>query len=158
MKYTNSQIVFREFPDEITLAYDISNCKIHCPKCHSPWLWDNVGDELTIDVISKDINDGITCIGLLGGDVEDVTNLAKEIKEKYPNIKVGWYTGTTHFPNNLSYFDYVKVGPYKYKLGGLDNPKTNQRMYEVIHDKPLPLWGLMKDITYKFWNVNSNKE
>ena len=47
IKYTDTEVVFREFPDEITLAINISNCPIHCKGCHSPELWDDIGEKLT---------------------------------------------------------------------------------------------------------------
>ena len=47
IKYTDTQIVFSEIPDEITLAINISNCQNNCPGCHSPYLKQNIGKELT---------------------------------------------------------------------------------------------------------------
>ena len=38
MKYTDTQVTFSEFPDEIALCINISNCPWHCPGCHSPEL------------------------------------------------------------------------------------------------------------------------
>ena len=35
LKYVNTQEVFQEFPDEITLAINISKCPCHCRGCHS---------------------------------------------------------------------------------------------------------------------------
>ena len=47
LKYTNTQVVFREIPNEVTLAINISNCPIHCPDCHSKELWKNTGKDLS---------------------------------------------------------------------------------------------------------------
>ena len=56
LKYINTQVVFREFPDETTLAFNISNCPIHCPDCHSKYLWEDTGTNLTIDNIISELN------------------------------------------------------------------------------------------------------
>ena len=47
LKYVNTDIVFQEFPDEVTLAINLSNCPCHCPGCHSSYLWKDVGQPLT---------------------------------------------------------------------------------------------------------------
>ena len=48
MKYYNYDVVFQEIPDETTLAINISNCPCRCPGCHSKFLWEDVGVELTV--------------------------------------------------------------------------------------------------------------
>ena len=53
MKYVDAKIVFQEIPDEITLAISISGCTIHCAGCHSKYLWDDVGELLTIDSLKQ---------------------------------------------------------------------------------------------------------
>ena len=148
MKYTDTQVTFSEFPDEIALCINISNCPFHCPGCHSPELWEDIGTELTFDELNKLIqsNKGITCIGFMGGPPEEVNMLAQYINAKYENIKVGWYTGYSHIPININtkWFYYIKIGPYIKELGGLDNPNTNQKFYKIEN-------GQLIDWTYKFW-------
>ena len=46
-------VVFEEIPDEITLAINITNCPCKCPGCHSKFLWDDNGTELTVEVLHK---------------------------------------------------------------------------------------------------------
>lgn len=140
MKYVDKTIVFREVPDEITLAISISGCKIHCPDCHSKYLWNDIGEELTEDILSSIIeeNNGITCICFMGGSYDDIVSFFKYIKYKYPNLKTAWYTGESEIAINddlLTYFDYVKIGPYIKEKGGLDSPTTNQTMYHIINKK-----------------------
>ena len=55
LKYTNTEIVFQEFPDETTLVFNISGCPVHCKGCHSKWLWEDTGTALTIPNINKEI-------------------------------------------------------------------------------------------------------
>ena len=47
LKYVNYDIVFQEFPDEVTLAINLSLCPNGCPGCHSAYLKDDIGEELT---------------------------------------------------------------------------------------------------------------
>ena len=64
MKYVDEKEVFAEIPDEITLAVSISGCPIHCPGCHSQYLWADVGEPLTIEALSSMLQShvGITCL------------------------------------------------------------------------------------------------
>ena len=155
MKYTDYMVGFREFPDEITLLINISGCPNHCPDCHSKYLWEDVGDELTTDVLDKLIeeNKGITCIGFMGGDQDPkyIVELSKYIKEKYKNLSTGWYSGQDKFPLYHGTFNYIKLGPYIKEKGSLENPDTNQRLY-MITGCGNELNAAFVDITHKFWD------
>ena len=63
--------VIEEIPDRVTLAIEISNCRGNCPGCHSPFLKDDIGEELTPTVIDKLVKDnyGINCILFLNKDI-----------------------------------------------------------------------------------------
>ena len=154
MKYTDTQIGFQEFPDEISLLINISNCPFHCPGCHSPELWEDIGTELTYGRLNNliETNKGITLVGFMGGDPILVNSLAAYIKHNYDDIKVGWYWGGETVPKEINEinFDYVKLGPYIKELGGLDNPNTNQRMYLNWYDSEDDVVHSL-DITSKFW-------
>lgn len=148
LKYTDTRIVFREIPDEITLAINISGCPNHCEGCHSPELWEDTGEELTYEVIDNLLKKypAVTCVALMGGDNDtfEISVLASYLLAN--SVKVAWYSGKDRIPDNITItdFDYIKLGPYISELGPLDNPNTNQRLYQV---KGLNL----EDITYKFW-------
>lgn len=153
MKFANTDIVFQEIPSEVSLAINISNCPCHCPGCHSAYLWEDKGEELTeavIDSFVKEYDSDITCISFMGGDIDpkSVNMLAQYVKEHYPSYKVGWYTGRTIISSeiNINNFDYIKVGPFIKHLGPLKNPRTNQRMYRVNH-----VVNKLEDITSVFW-------
>lgn len=154
LKYIDTNIVFQEVPDEVTLAISITNCPNHCPDCHSKYLWDNIGDYLTTDALDKMIcryEDNITCICFMGGDSDkkEVYRLAEYVFDKYPKLKIAWYTGQDQldddFPKNI--FDYVKVGRFIKSKGSLDNPNSNQYMIKKSEDN---IWH---DITYKFYGM-----
>lgn len=153
LKYTNADITFQEFPNEVALCINISNCPCHCEGCHSSFLVMDIGNELTEDVIQNFINrykGDITLIGFMGGDASpnDIIQLAKYIKHN-SNIKVGWYSGKETLPLQkfpLHYFDYIKLGPFIKNKGGLKSKNTNQRFYSIIN-------GKMFNHTNKFQNT-----
>lgn len=158
LKYINSDIVFQEIPDEVTLAINISNCPCQCPGCHSKFLWTDTGmalDEKEIDSFVNEYGRNITCISFMGGDAEpaEVDRLAIYIKSNYPTIKTAWYTGRTIISSDISLdnFDYIKVGPYIKHLGPLKNPKTNQRLYRIRHQEG----NRQEDITSRFWKKSA---
>ncbi|MBQ8065245.1 MAG: anaerobic ribonucleoside-triphosphate reductase activating protein [Prevotella sp.] len=152
LKYVNTGVVFQEIPDEVTLAVNISNCPCHCPGCHSPYLWEDVGIPLNADAIDEFVvkfGSDITCIAFMGGDADPkgINLLAQYIHEEYPRLKVAWYSGRLRIPSSVTKtdFDYIKVGPYIRHLGPLKQPTTNQRMYRQTDA------GTFEDITYRFW-------
>lgn len=161
LKYTTTQVVFREVPDEVTLAINISNCPIRCPDCHSKELWKDTGKDLSQRALERLIreNEGITCIAFMGGDSDPkhLELLAESVKRHYPELKIAWYSGNNSLPQDfyIKYFDYVKLGPYIKDKGPLDNPDTNQRLYKVhLDDQIGGVFGL-ENITHKFWNKES---
>lgn len=150
LKYTNHNVVFREIPDEVTLAINLSNCPHRCPGCHSPYLQEDVGQELDsqvmIDLLRRYQN-SITCVCFMGGDAdaEGVCQLATLVREfAMGKIKTAWYSGcNTPQREGLEHcFDFIKLGPYIESLGGLDKHGTNQRLYHIYN-------GEWKDITYR---------
>lgn len=154
VKYYNKMVVFEEIPNEITLAINITNCPCHCKGCHSPFLWKDDGIPLTEEKLDDLIisDKGITCVAFMGGDASPsvISQLAAFIKGKY-ELKVGWYSGRDELSHDIdiSFFDYIKIGRYDENLGGLNNPMTNQRLYQVKkRDDKFEL----QDITDAFWN------
>ena len=100
LHYINTDIVFQEFPDEVTLAINISGCPSRCPGCHSWFLRKDEGNDLTTETLDKLISEAgnpITCVGFMGGDIapERVDELAEHIRKQHPRLKIGWYTGRT---------------------------------------------------------------
>ena len=163
IKIFSYEIVFREVPNEVTLALNLSMCPHHCDGCHSPWLWSNEGTELTIERISEYLLEQpkcrvTTCIAFMGGDndIERLFELNREVKSKFPNIKTCWYSGLNYTDVSLDNykemreFDYLKFGPYISKCGGLDNPNTNQVFFKI--DKS----GLMTRMNSVFQKYGSS--
>jgi anaerobic ribonucleoside-triphosphate reductase activating protein len=149
----DTQVVFAEIPNEICLAINLSCCPHRCPGCHSPYLREDIGEELTDDVLAYLIkkNPGITCVLFMGGDndIDRLCELAKRV-----SVKTAWYTGSTEeevdFYKVGWFFDYIKVGPYIQERGPLNNPNTNQKLFKIekfINQDMI----IRDDITNKFW-------
>lgn len=154
LKYVNYDIVFQEFPDEITMAVNLSLCPNLCKGCHSARLRDDIGEELTEERLFALIDSykgEITCVGLMGGDNDPATvlQLLSRVRAHYHGtIKTGWYSGRTWQPapeQLAASLSYLKLGPYIPDLGPLNSKDTNQRMYRVLSN------GDTEDITYRFW-------
>lgn len=152
LKYVNTDVVFQEIPDEVTLAINISGCPCRCPGCHSSYLWQDAGKELTPNELGRLVEEnavGITCVCFMGGDADPsyVNSLARYIHIEYPGLKVGWYSGRQRVPAAvcMADFDYLKLGPYIAHLGGLRERTTNQRLYMRVDG------DCFTDITSRFW-------
>ena len=148
LKYLNAPVTFAEVPDEITLCINITGCPNRCPGCHSQFLWEDTGKDLTQHALEQLIidNSGVSCVCLMGGDQDPETiNFLGGII-KYNGKKSAWYSGKSEISKgiNLNNFDYIKIGPYIEEKGGLSNSNTNQKFYKVVGT-------ILEDITYKFW-------
>ena len=156
LKYLGYSIVFQEVPDEVTLAINISGCPHKCEGCHSKYLWEYEGNYISDDLESliEKYKGLITCVCFMGGDqnLGDLNRCVQLVKNN--NLKVAIYTGLNNvmrLSTIIENSDYIKYGHYNAILGGLDNPKTNQRMIKFNHETSQ--WD---DITYKFQKGHYN--
>lgn len=154
LKYVDAKVAFAEVPDEVTLAINISGCPCNCRGCHSSYLAEDIGEPLDLQHLTNliDSNKGISCVCIMGGDANpsEVDDIAQDIKEYYPKLKVGWYSGRQELSKdiNLEFFDFIKLGPYIEELGPLNSKTTNQRFYKVNGKE-------LTDITSKFWKYET---
>lgn len=125
-----------EVPREVSLAISITNCAYLCHGCHSPDLRKDTGEPLLrdLDMLIERYKGLISCVCLLGEgqNPEELLTALRWIR--WHGLKSCLYTGCDHiapFETMLSWLDYIKLGPYDKSLGGLDQPKTNQRFYCV---------------------------
>ena len=149
MKIYNTQIVFREIPDKVSLALNISNCPNNCEGCHSPHLREDLGrvlDNKYLDELLQQ-NEGITCVLFLGGDgcVDEVKRWANYIHAINPQMRTAWYSGNDYIDITLvrGTFDYIKFGHYDERYGPLNSPTTNQVLLK--YDRGL-LYNITKDV------------
>lgn len=82
----------------------------------------------------------------MGGDAQpsEIERLARWIRSGYPHLRTAWYSGGDTIPEGFDVrcLNYIKLGPYVEKLGGLKSPDTNQAMYKVLPD------GTLEKITF----------
>lgn len=153
LKYVDTAVTFAEVPYEISLCINFSNCPCHCHGCHSSYLAEDIGKELSIHFLTEQLipsNYGISCVCLMGGDINpiDINSYAAAIKKANPSLKVAWYSGRDELSPaiNISNFDFIKIGHYNELLGPLQSPSTNQRFYMVDNT------GQLIDKTIAFQN------
>ena len=142
-----TSVVLEEIPDRVSLAVDISNCRGNCIGCHSQFLRQDIGEELTPGVIDSLVADnfGVNCFLFLGEgrDPSALLDLARHVRSL--GLDAALYTGReTVEPAFWEAFDYIKLGPYRSECGPLDSHTTNQRLYRVAG-------GRREDITSRFW-------
>lgn len=128
----------------------VSGCNHKCKNCQNPETWnatsgipfDALAKNEIFEELSKDYISGITISGgdpLYPENIEEITNLLKEIKETFPNKNIWVYTGNVYEDvANLEIMKYIDVlvdGPY---IEGLGNPNklewvgsSNQRVIKL---------------------------
>ena len=145
MKYSKYDIVFQEVPDEITLVFEISNCRHNCGDCHSPHLREDIGTLLTMDEFKRVVNqypDMITNVAFFGGEQY------KEIFECFDyatsiGLKTTLWTGSEDVAEILKEkVTFLKTGPYNKELGDLTSVTTNQKYIEVATGRHIQLGEL----------------
>lgn len=151
LKIVSYDIVFQEIPSEVTLALNISNCPNNCPGCHSTHLREDIGEILDfslVDMLIRQYGGAITCICFMGGDSSpsEINRVAEYIRKYHSEkLKIGWYSGNNQIhPNcDINNFDYIKLGPYIEKLGGLRSRDTNQRIYKIENEEMIDITHLL---------------
>lgn len=140
MNYSYAQVVLQEVPGEITLALSISGCGLRCKGCHSSETWDpKFGTILNTTELKRLFKENkyISCVLFYGGEWEPkelkhLLNISRDL-----NIKTALYTGEKlkSIPQEITQLlDYIKVGHYNEKLGGLHSKTTNQKFYKKINN------------------------
>ena len=140
-----TDVVIEEIPHRVTLAVEVTNCRGNCPGCHSPFLRQDIGEQLTASLIDKLFEDnyGINCFLFLGEgrDRSALFSLADHVRSSHPGVETALYTGREAIePDYWEHFDFVKVGPYVEDLGPLNSPTTNQRLYYHGNDITSTFW------------------
>lgn len=126
----------------------VAGCEHHCKNCHNPMTWDINGgipfDEKArqelFDELKTEYTDGIT---LSGGDPlhlcnrKEMTQLAKEIKEKFPKKSIWLYTGYTYEEIQdleiLQYIDVLIDGKFVEELKDESLPWRGSSNQNIIH-------------------------
>ena len=152
LRYSEFGLSHREVPGENSICIYITGCIYKCHDCHYPELQlSDYGLELCKyynDILELYIKQA-SCVVFMGeGNCNDEERkellMYSDIAHK-KGLKSCLYSGRdTDIEEWMNVFDYIKVGSYTPEFGGLDSPKTNQRMYQLTRSG-------YTDITDTFW-------
>lgn len=131
----------QEVPNNLSLCFSVAGCPLHCDECS----WKSVKDFNTLSInlidfetILQKYEGLISCICFLGGEWDkDFPKFLKVCKAH--NYKTCLYTGLEKIEDEeiLANLDYLKTGPYKKELGGLQSKNTNQIFMDLKNNKIL---------------------
>lgn len=130
------EVLFQEVPDEISLAFTITGCKVACAGCHSQETWDCTnGKVLTDRAFFNYIHQYrgfITCVLFFGGEWNARELINKLSLARKMDLKTCLYTGLPKISNDIQrHLSFLKTGKWDASLGGLNSPTTNQRLINV---------------------------
>ena len=129
----------------------VSGCSHHCKGCHNPESWnpkagkpfDMEAKQKLFDLLSGSYIDGLT---LSGGDPlfpqnrESITQLCKEVKEKFPYKTIWLYTGYEYKDIKslevLNYIDILVDGEFQIDKRDITLPfrgSSNQNIIYIKH-------------------------
>lgn len=145
-------ITLQEVPGEVAVFFELGNCTLECPGCHSEHLWASKNpipkakqmwmEELV--VYAKQQKDlGATAILINGGTTNHVPleDLWAAIHDLSKVLPVCVYSGedenahSTKVLMSHPWLKWLKTGPWREELGGLWSPATNQRFWEWNGDE-----------------------
>ena len=151
LKYLGYTVVFQEVPNEVSLAVNISGCPHKCEGCHSQYLWKYEGNYISDDLsdLIKKYENLITCVCFMGGEQNPSDLIHCLITVKQFGLKTCIYSGSDSLEglvisNIAQYCDYIKIGRYDKKKGGLNNRNTNQKFFRRADNEFI-------DVTHLFW-------
>lgn len=113
--------------DGLRVVLWVSGCEHHCPGCQNPVTWDpddglyfdEKAKEELFDLLGRDYISGLTLSGgdpLYPGNRDEITGLAKEVKERFRDKDIWLYTGYVYDSIKdleiMRYVDVVVDGPY----------------------------------------------
>jgi anaerobic ribonucleoside-triphosphate reductase activating protein len=136
MKFTRTDIVLQEVPNEVSIVFEISGCPHKCEGCHSNYLAEDKGKKLTAEVYRKVLNNYralASCVLFMGGEWDEDIKEFLDIARAY-GFKTALYTGAEwqDLESGIKKrLDYLKVGAYKAECGGLSEKSTNQRFIDL---------------------------
>ncbi len=128
-------VVFQEVPDEISLCFSITGCKLACVGCHSTELWNERNGEALTNQRFKSwlakYKNLISCVVFFGGEWNQAALIEKLIIAQASGLKTCLYSGLDTVDDQIiKHLDFYKTGRWDKSLGGLSSPTTNQRFID----------------------------
>ncbi len=135
-------IVFQEVPNEISLCFSITGCKVGCKGCHSTELWNSsygtpLNNKNFITWLKK-YNNLISCVVFFGGEWHPNFLVEKLLIAKSFGLKTCLYSGEKYIDIRISrHLNFLKTGAWQAELGGLESPISNQVFRDLTTGKKL---------------------
>jgi len=150
-------IVFQEVPNEISLCFSITGCKVGCKGCHSTDIWnEDFGTPLTNTTFTKwlmQYQNLISCVLFMGGEWQPSALIEKLTIAKNFGLKTCLYSGREHIDIEISqHLTFLKTGQWQPALGGLNSANTNQLFLDLSTGKKLNY--LFNSANSRFTNTN----
>jgi len=156
-------VVFQEVPNEISLCFSITGCKVGCKGCHSTELWQEkngiaLSNQSFIQWLKK-YQGLISCVVFFGGEWQSSALIEKLLIAKNFGLKTCLYSGEKHISLNISQrLDFLKTGAWQPNLGGLDSITTNQIFRDMRTGKKLNHLFTKNNIDAQAFNLTMTKE
>lgn len=147
-------VVFQECPNQIALCFSFYGCPLRCDGCHSQHLWQTqAGTALTperFEAYLQQYKGLISAVVFFGGEWQVFELQALLQQAQSHDLITCLYTGLNHVSRHLRpHLDYIKTGPWREALGGLDQPSSNQKFYRLEQGT------IVEDLTHLFQTLNS---
>ena len=138
-----SGITMNEIPGRIAVYFELGNCTQGCAGCHSPHLSEQqvlatTPIEELEGIAEEQMAKGANAILIMGGTTNGISkhDLVTLLRRLSCILPVCLYSGSDDEEYDkeiakVASISWLKTGSYKEEYGGLDNPRTNQRFYEV---------------------------
>ena len=155
MRYHNITTDDMKNGDGLRVVLWVSGCRHHCDECQNRLTWnpddgllfdENARNEIFME-LHKPYISGLTLSGgdpLFPGNVEEMTKLARAVKERFPEKTIWLYTGELWEDIDsmeiMKYVDVVVDGPFKKELRNVKlhwRGSSNQRVIDVKNGKIL---------------------
>ena len=159
-------VVFQEVPDEISLCFSITGCKIGCKGCHSTELWDQrngfaLTNQSFIQYLKK-YQGLISCVVFFGGEWQPSALIEKLLIAKNYGLKTCLYSGEESGEKHIDLriiqqLNFLKTGKWQPELGGLDSITTNQVFRDLTTGEKLNHLFRKNNINANQFNMNTTQ-
>lgn len=149
-------ITMAEMPKNISFYLQLAECRIRCAGCHSKELWgttEGLDFDSICTLVRKSKLAGANMIIIFGDTNNNITsnNLNLLVSALRVHLPICIYSGADSIEDSLGdcrqdilkSIDYIKLGHYDERLGGLNSYKTNQIMYKVAGEELVDVTRLL---------------
>jgi len=144
MRISSINTSFIDYPGKTSMIVFMTGCSHKCERCHNPELQDpSYGYDIAVNELIEQFKNMPLCnaVTFSGGDpLFQFDELLKACKEFSKITDICVYTGETldKVPVDLlKHIKVLKTEPYIFKLGDISNINTNQKIWDIVDNKPI---------------------